>query len=121
MLERASSPHLHFWFFTQAMSAQNRVFELDSHVPVEVKRLKENPLLGENKSLFTFPQRSRYIPVVFIFFTYFFCALSVFKKKKKKKLYWVIMHFINTMYILAALCFRMVVIALYIKVILVNL
>lgn len=31
------------------------------------------------------------------------------------------MHFINTMYILAALCFRMVVIALYIKVILVNL
>lgn len=121
MLERASSPHLHFWFFTQAMSAQNRVFELDSHVPVEVKRLKENPLLGENKSLFTFPQRSRYIPVVFIFFTYFFFVLYLCLKKKKKKLYWVIMHFINTMYILAALCFRMVVIALYIKVILVNL
>lgn len=102
------------------MSSQNRVFELDSHVFVEVKRLNENPLLGEKKFLFTFPQKYRNVPVVvgFFFFHLFFCALSVFFFKK---LYWVIMHFINTMYILAALCFRMVVIALYIKVILVNL
>lgn len=48
----------------------------------------------------------------YLFFVLYLCS---------KKLYWVIMHFINTMYILAALCFRMVVIALYIKVILVNL
>lgn len=77
MLERASSPHLHFWFFTQTMLVQDRVFELNSHVPVEVKRLKENPLLGENKSFFTFSQRSRNIPVVFIFFTYFLCFICV--------------------------------------------
>lgn len=98
------------------MSAQNRVFELDSHVPVEVKRLNENPLLEENKFLFTFSPKFRNIPVVFFFFYFFLCFICVFKK-----MYWVIMHFINTMYILAALCFRMVVIALYIKVILVNL
>lgn len=60
------------------MSAQNRVFELDSHILVEVKRLNENPLLGENKFLFTFPQKSRNIPVVLGFFYLIFCALSVF-------------------------------------------
>lgn len=100
------------------MSAQNRVFKLDSHILVEVKRLNENPSLGEDKCFFTSPQKSRNIPVVFwflVFLPFFVLYLC------SKKLYWVIMHFINTMYILAALCFRMVVIALYIKVILVNL
>lgn len=49
---------------------------------------------------------------LFLFCNLSFCFICIFL------MFSVILHFINIMYILTTLCFRMIVIALYIKVIL---